>query len=133
VKNYQNEIKVSLKIHDFFCDASEITSILGISPTETWKKGEPTTQRGIVKYKSNGWVYRIIRNDVVLAGEVIDELINIFKDKLSNFEKLPQECYIEFSIVGFLDKGMPSFFFGKQNIGFLHAIGAEIDFDLYGL
>jgi hypothetical protein len=129
MKSNKNEVRVSLKIHDFECDPSEITAILGINSTENWKRGEKLSP--FQQYKSNGWVYKIVQKNVKCVGEMIDDLVATFSAKVASFEKIPKNSYIEISIVCFLKKGRPWFFFSKENLDFIHKIGAEIDFDLY--
>ncbi|MDR1008485.1 MAG: DUF4279 domain-containing protein [Campylobacteraceae bacterium] len=132
MKDYVNEIKVSIKIHDFECDASQISDILGIQSTDIWKKGEPRQPKALVVHDANGWEYEIIKFDIIYVGEMVDELVGIFEDRLENFKQLPKECYIQISIICFFKRGMPSIAFNKRAIDFIHKIGAEIDFDLYG-
>jgi hypothetical protein len=132
-KDYINEIKVSLKIYDFECDASHISDILGIQPTNIWIKGEPRLPKAIILHECNGWIYKIIKNDVIYVEEMIDSLVNIFENRVDNFKKLPSECTFEISIFGYLKKGKPAITFNKRAISFIHTIGAEIDFDLYEL
>jgi hypothetical protein len=133
MKDHINEIKVSLKIHNFECDALQISDILGIQPTETWIKGEPVLPKALILNKSNGWMHQIVKNDVIYVGKMIDSLVDIFEDKIDNFKKLPPECTFEISLVCYFKKGLPSIAFNKKAIDFIHTIGAEIDFDMYGI
>jgi hypothetical protein len=132
MKDYVNEIQVSLKIHDFECDASQISDILGVQSTHIWKKGEPRQPKAIVFHDANGWMYKITKNDVIYVEEMIDALVNIFENKIENFKQLPLECTFEIAIICFFKRGMPSITFNKRAIDFIHKIGAEIDFDMYG-
>jgi hypothetical protein len=131
MKDYVNEMQVSIKIHDFECDASQISDILGVQSTHIWKKGEPRGPGATILHESNCWMHKITKYDVIYVGEMIDELVGIFEDKVENFKQLPKECYIEIAIIGFFKRGMPSIAFNKRAIDFIHKIGADIDFDLY--
>ncbi|MDR3177561.1 MAG: DUF4279 domain-containing protein [Campylobacteraceae bacterium] len=132
MKDYVNEIQVSLKIHDFECDASHISDILGVQSTHIWKKGEPRGPGAIVFHESNCWMHKITKNDVIYVEEMIDTLVGIFENKIENFKQLPKNCYMEIAIICFFKRGMPSITFNKKAIDFIHKIGAEIDFDMYG-
>ena len=133
-KYYINEVKVYLAIKGFECEHTEITKILEVEPNEIWKKGELISKPPCtLRCENNGWAYEIVRNDVIYVQEMIDEVIDIFRDKADNFKKLPKNSYIYLEIVPCLKKGMPSIAFSKRNIDFLYKIGAEIDFDMYGL
>jgi len=126
----KNEIMVELKI--FGC-LKNIKNILNIEPTAVYKKGELITNRGTIKYKDNIWVYKVSANNIIHVELLLDKIIDIFEDSINKLAQLSKKHKIEISIISYLEKGIPSFYFSKKFIGFANKINAEVDIDLYKL
>jgi len=131
--NYKNEFFVSLKISDFDCSHETITKILQLKPTKVHNKGDLVTPKSIRKFKENIWVLKLQQNNISEVEILLNKLINILKNKKNKFFNLPKSSYIEISIVGYLENGMPSLHFDYKHIAFIHSIKAEIDIDLYNM
>jgi hypothetical protein len=129
-KKRADKAKVSLCISSFNCAPEEITSILGVSPTYTWKKGDRPDRRSIKKYRYSCWVYEVERTNITYAVILLSDLIDVFKDKVDNFYKLPKESYIAIEIITSSENEDPLFFFNKAYINFIDKIGAEIKLNL---
>jgi hypothetical protein len=125
-----NSTKISLEIYGFNCDPSDITKIIDVNPTLTWKKGDRPSKDSIKKYKYSRWLYEITMENIKYVGYLLHKLADVFKDKADNFSKLPKEHGIKINICASLENGEQILFFDKAIVDFTHKIGAEIDFNL---
>ncbi len=129
--DYKNEFFVSLKIFDFDCSHERITEILELTPTEIHKKGDFVVPKSTRRFQENIWVLKLQQNNIYEVETLLNKLINILQNKKDKFLNLPQNLYIEISIVGYMECGIPSLHFDYEQIAFIHDIKAEIDIDLY--
>ncbi|MDR1008484.1 MAG: DUF4279 domain-containing protein [Campylobacteraceae bacterium] len=128
MKDYINEIQVSLKVSDFTCDVSQISNILGVRSTHIWKK----SPKAIALHEPNCWMHKITKYNIIYVEKMIDALVDIFENRIENFKQLPKGCIFEIFITCFFKRGMSSITFNKRAIDFIHTIGAEVYVDLYG-
>jgi hypothetical protein len=132
---YVNEIKVILSIlSEDSIDCDNITDVLRVKASKTTKRGELIYPSPcILKHKYDAWQYSIEEKNVIYIENMITKIIDMFEIIELCAIKTKYNSIIQLSIIGYLKKGMPSIHFSKEQIAFFHAIGAEIDIDLYGL
>lgn len=125
--DYKNEIFIIFSIFDF--GNLDITKMLNVTPSKINFKGD--IRRGTIKYKHDMWTYEVVDKNIFDVDILLNSIIDTFKDKKDILKDLSQKHDIQIAIVGYLKKGMPCIHFTKEQIGFFHSIGAEIDIDLY--
>lgn len=129
----ESEIKVGLGIHDFECEPEEITKIIGLTPTQTWKKGDQILKT-IMKYKANGWRLSSPCDPFSsTVEEQVNALLDIIIPHAPVFSKLPRGTYIELSCFMYTYKERPLVGFTAEQVKKLAQIGAAIDLDIYDL
>ncbi len=113
-------------------EPDEVTKIIGIEPSRTWRKGNPIP-------RCTSWVYS--------TGMVEDEVVDVFEMSSSLVAKLaPQaekiieakEMYglravleVVLTVTQDDSKSTPAIGFESEVIAFLHKVGATIDIDTY--
>ena len=79
----KTEMYAYLGISDFNCDPSEITKIVGVRPTETYKKGDLIGKTKL-RCRQSGWQHKV-KADTSLE---LDALIKKIFKKFRNTQKL---------------------------------------------
>lgn len=88
----------------------KLLKYLEVEPNKIWKKGESRAKGTTLLRKDNGWVYQIIKHDVIYIGEMIEEIVDIFKDKVDNFKIFQKNhMYILKLFLGLKKVCLPSF------------------------
>jgi hypothetical protein len=133
------EIKANLVITDFECFPDEITRILGIQPTETWRKGDSILSIAKNIRKQNGWILKSIidpKNNTVNVQ--VESLLSIISPNIEKFANLPSDAEVELACIVYINRtgesiGFPEIGFSSNTISVLAKINAVIDIDLYCL
>lgn len=126
-----NEAIIRLKIYNGKND--DITNKLNIFPTKIFNKGDLMTEKGIIKYKRNIWLYELKMVDILHIDILIEKLIVVFINKKNELYFLSKRKDIEISIILYVKQGTPSFHLSKDHLSFFNKINAELDFDFYCL
>ncbi|WP_041234004.1 DUF4279 domain-containing protein [Cylindrospermum stagnale] len=129
----ESEISAAFTITGFDYNPDEITSILGILPTKTWKIGD-VIGKGLLRRKKNGWV---LKSQLEQSADLESHIKDVLARLQPSWEKLIEICsqyYTEISCVIYCyDPQSPVIHFNKQIIKSVFEINAEIDVDYYCL
>lgn len=109
----------------------EISRVLGLAPSECWRKGEPG--RYVSARKDSGWCFHspLPRSNTNLA-EHIEALTEVLKPKAEMLRSLGQRFKTYVVCTGKFDSTCsPALFLSKETMAFLAFIGADFDADLY--
>jgi hypothetical protein len=128
----ENTISVRLDILSLDHDPSEITTLTGLIPTKTWKKGELVSTRGSMRYKHNGWC---VKSKVAESEDLDTHVESILSQIQSGWEMLTKvSCDYEIVLACHLfvrGPQVPAIHFGKRITKLLSEINAAIDVDIY--
>ncbi|WP_334840512.1 DUF4279 domain-containing protein [Nostoc sp.] len=129
----ESEISASFTLTRFDSDPEEITTILGILPTKTWKIGD-VIGKGILRRKQNGWILESqLEKTVDLESHIKDVLARL----QPSWEKLVEICpqyYTEISgVIYCYDPKSPAIHFNNEIIKSAFELNTEIDVDYYFL
>lgn len=128
-----DEIVTRLMVHDFECEATVITELLGVQPTKTWKTGDRVLPQAINVYHQNGGMKESpVDPGRTTPEESVAALLALFPD-LSAFARLPRPSEVEVSSTLFGHKERPYFSLSARYLAQLGAIGADLDLDIYDL
>ena len=129
-----NILEVGLLIYNFADDPKTITDVLGIEPSEVFHKGEKINSKMLIRHHYNGWwLQSNVDANVVDFDRHIAALSSVIEPRLSNFDKLPNDCEVELAcrlIWKNLDE-RPGFHFSAQLLQVLVRIKASVDFSLF--
>ena len=136
-------MKIIFVIFGDVLNHQELTRIVGISPTNSWNKGDEIfhkTRNGQmlklpVVRKESAWEYSTGFIQGSIFGEMEEYILDIFYDRAQVIHKYARERKLEVKIdvVVEIEGGdtMPSISLSKRFISFLKELDAEIDFDMY--
>ncbi|WP_307414334.1 DUF4279 domain-containing protein [Neobacillus ginsengisoli] len=130
----------SLYGDDFPVDS--VTELLGINPTNSYKKGDvieikpnPNIVSTKVHYrKETAWELGTDYQESYDVKEQLNEVIKPLKNKAHIINQLKSKFSLEchFEIVIIMENGYtPAFYLNKEQIEFANSIKAEFDIDLY--
>ena len=126
------KIQTHFKVTGCF-NPKEFTNKTGLTPTNTWKKGE-VVQNTLVTRESDGWK---LSTDEIITHDLDAEIKNLIS--LLSPSKIPIVDYCArnnlnavFSCVIYTeDDEFPSIHFDRELLEDIRAINAEIDIDVY--
>jgi hypothetical protein len=122
-----------LLVHDFECEASVISALLGVQPTKTWRTGDRVLPEATNVYRQNGWMKESpVDCRRTTPEESVAALLALFPD-LSAFARLPEPSQVELGATLFGYKDRPYFFLPARYLAALGTIGADLDLDVYDL
>lgn len=132
----KNRIQLSLNIINFNCSADDITELVKVQPTETWKVGDPIGKT-LLKRKQNMWLLSSGIIEESSFDEHVKSLLKKIKPNLDNFVKVgllyPVELSCAVYIYGDNGESTPWIHFDKESLSIFNKVSAEVDFDLYVL
>ncbi|WP_041234005.1 DUF4279 domain-containing protein [Cylindrospermum stagnale] len=129
----EHEIFAAFTLTGFDSEPDEITRILGILPTKTWKIGD-VIEKSILLRQKNGWV---LESQLEKSADLESHIKDVLARLKPSWEKLVEICpqyYAEISCVIYCyDAQGPVFHFKKEIIKSALELNAEIDVDYYCL
>lgn len=125
-----NEIKVRYSLSGFKCDPEEITRLVGLRPSKTWRMGD-LIEGTIRRDAENGWRIDSGLPNSSSLEEHLDRLLTLLEDKKENIAALAESCYSEVSCIVYAIDYVPALTFEKEHLRRIVALGACIDIDLY--
>lgn len=129
----RTEIKIRLSISGFSCPPEEVTQVLGLSPTKTWRRND-SIPRTIMVYKENGWRLEAPGSPYASVEKQCTVLMERITPRLEAFKELPPGSEVELSCVIYVyHNERPSLSFSPEVIRTLATIGGLIDIDYYDL
>lgn len=130
----ESEIYAYFQLIGMEFDPDEITTKLGIKPTEIWRIGDLITSRGTRRHKQNGWsVYSQVEKSIYLEDYIKSVLEQLQPGWLPLVE-LCKRYDAEISCVIYYRSGsVPAIHFDKYLVEMAHQLNAEIDVDFYVL
>jgi hypothetical protein len=102
-----NEDKIScyLQVSEYGCDSQDISTLLGIEPTETFKKGDVKRrdERGIhpdVLYETNFWILESELPDTATEEEHLEAMLMRLEAKEEAIKDLATKYEVEIEVYG---------------------------------
>jgi hypothetical protein len=128
----KTEIKACLIVRGFACDHEEISRIVGILPTEHWRKGDKIGRSRAI-HRENGW--RLL-SGLPNSSDISDHARDILKKVYPRAKKLMliEELKVIFFVAVYIrNSERPSMFLDQETVVKLGELKAAIDVDLYVL
>ncbi len=89
------EVAVRLYITHFECSPTEITRILRLSPTGTWRAGDLIGRSKTLRNKVNGWRLHSPLPETTGPEEQIEALFRKVRPAAPRFKKLPKNVKVQ--------------------------------------
>ncbi len=134
------EIVVDLLLTGFQPDPSEITTLLGVQPSQSWLEGD-LVGRTALRRHSNGWLLSSGCDRTSELESHLDALFEKVAPLKDRFSMLPPSTevgvscavYVYHSISEDEEHNTPAIHLDAKQVHMLNALGAEFDVDLYVL
>jgi hypothetical protein len=126
-------IRVIFSIFGEDFNHEEVSKITHLLPTNTWKKGDKISAKGIYR-KECCWEYEVKKENLLSTEKILSSVLNKLnksKIKLKDFliqNNLQSKIDI---VIEIYDDKTPSVYFNRKSINILNYIGIEVDIDLY--
>ena len=113
-------------------DPEAFTERIGLTPTDTWHKGDPVGE-SLIRMKHSGWRCTVPRRSSLDLGESLRALL---AEVLPFADSIRDECdrlhlSAEIACVLFVGTPTPAAHFDSEILRGIARLGAEIDLDLY--
>jgi hypothetical protein len=131
----RTKVMVCFSIYGDTFPLDYVTEKLGITPTNTYGKGDVVPNRSTTRYRlETTWDLGTDYQESLDVNEQLHQIINQLRDKVTIINKIkkayPVEC--KFFIVIIIEEGYtPALYLNKEVINFASSIEAEVDIDLY--
>lgn len=113
-------------------DPGEITRRVGVSPTDSWKKGDLHPKRRMER-KFSRWCLRSRLEAYSELEDHIRDVLEQLEQNPSEFQKLAKEFSGCMQLVGYFHEGYPGLHFDSSLVQGLAKYGLSVDFDFYEL
>lgn len=116
-------------------DPNVVTTELGISPTDSWRTGEPGKYIQQLKYSC--WQLKSTSHELLDMDKLVNEVVSQLSEKIELINNLKQRLNLDtaLSIVMNIDinEEHPTPYLGHNSevISFLHRTGTTTDVDIY--
>lgn len=139
--NKTDQHKVALKISEFPYSVDNLTTMLGLQPSETAVKDQeyfigPPHRKIPKRWPFNFWMYQeSVEKDQWYIGDQITNFISkIIVPRISILNEIKENCEFELGVSQCLYTGCnPGFHLDKKELKILADIDCEIDIDFYVL
>lgn len=112
--------------------ASDITQIIGISPSHTFAKGDNIPSRpGKTRDHSNWELHSPLPRNVTFIDSHLKALMELLERKKEIIKNLQTEYETGINCVGYYTNSNPGFHLNKHLVQQLAELNLDIDFDLY--
>lgn len=131
MSNSLSRVKIDFNITGNEMSHEDVTDLIGIKPTQTWKKGDTGKYKALLQYDL--WCFTLGYEKTNDVNDLLERVFQTFDSKTEAIKKLSDECGYDVSIdiVIEMDKSnLPALYFSKKIIKFFNELGAEIDIDL---
>jgi len=126
----KNEIFIYFRIKGFDCEDKQISSLLDLVPSKTWRKGDIRVPNTILKHSENGWELSIYKKNITYVDNSLEDLFKLIKKSKKELS-LMKNVTKTFTIALYFQETAPSITYNSKIISFLNEIGAEIEHDIY--
>lgn len=110
----------------------EITALLKVAPTESYRKGDPHRIAGKVR-PTGSWCYQSpdMSFHEKSVDECIDDFLTLFPSDTSVWEHLSSHYNVVLHVIGYMKTWNREFYFPRALVKRLALLGVDIWFDIY--
>lgn len=127
-----NEIYAYFTITGNDLDPAEITRSLGVSPTDSWKKGDVNSRNGYERKFGRWSLYSRLPRSVEFEAHIADVLAQLEQNP-DGFRKVSEAYEGRMQLVGYFHSYYPGLFFTPQTVQGLAKYKLGVDHDFYCL
>jgi hypothetical protein len=120
-------------VYGFECDSDVISKTLGVTATDSWRRGERVNPRVINVRHENGWA---VHSPADAATSTLESSVAALLSQFSDpdaFQRLPAGSRAQVTCVIYAYKERPIVFLPASLIRRIGEFGADLDIDIYDL
>lgn len=128
-----NESRVTLRFFSEELDPAEITAVLGVQPTDCYKKGQTrvlSTGNTLI-YKRGMWRFEVPNRTPANLEAQIDEILGALTQDLAVWHRLASEHDVDLFCGLFMEESNEGFSLAPAFLALLSDRKIKIDFDVY--
>ena len=127
------ESRVRLTVQGFSGDPGEVTAVLGVSPSRTWREGDIVQPKATLHHKTNGWALQSpVDPHGVDPERAVQALLDLFPDPTC-FARLPADAVASVNCTIYGTQCRPFLCLSSATVARLAALGVGLDVDPYEL
>ncbi len=126
----KNEICAYFSLNGFACEPDEITQMIGLTPTDTWKAGD-LRGRSIRRHETSGWRLRSRLDEPLWIERHVQDVIAQLTPKWPDVVHLCLQYQAMINCVCSIYDASPVIHFGRETIKRVAELNAWIDVDYY--
>jgi hypothetical protein len=133
-RRLKSHIDVYLVVRGSGIDPKEISRVLSIKPTRTWRSGDLVHPPAIRQHKDDGWMLKANYSQGVQLTKYVEALVERVEPKADRFQNLPPAAtvYIRCDICDH-EFRRTALGLSKKAVQGIARLGAELDIDYYDL
>lgn len=125
-------VKVFLYLTDFDCEPEDVTSALGIQPSQVWSRGDKFGPRMQLERKDTAWILRSPLDEPWNIQSHFRWLLDRLPDRLDCLSSVTDCWYAQMSVVAYMPgNNTPALSFDPPMVARFAQLGAALDIDLY--
>jgi hypothetical protein len=126
-----DETRVSLCVYAYDLDSSEVTTLLGLTPSSSHKRGDRISPRHETTYKEGAWILEYRAAQRHGPEDAIADLIAMLPSDVAFWEDFTKAYRVKLSLSLTLYEWNRGFSLSPAIQKRLVEIGAEIDFEIW--
>lgn len=125
------QIDVALKLTGAKFVPDEVTRLVGLTPTRTWRSGDQI-QGTELKRKQDGWVFGLRYRETYDMDSLLNELLDSIWPHLEQIKEVAKSLHLktEISFGTYVREETPTCWFAAATIQRVSELGADLDVDL---
>ncbi len=113
-------------------DPDEITKLVGVSPTDSWKKGDVNPRNGRERKFGRWSLYSRLARSEEFEAHITDVLAQLDQNS-DGFKKVSQAYKGHMQLVGYFHSSYPGLYFTPETVQGLAKYNLGVDHDFYYL
>ena|SRR5579883_1823616 len=127
-----SEVAASFRITGRDLDPDAVSQVTGVSPSTTWRMGEPVGTASRVVRRENGWVINSGLSSSEDVNAHVHSLLQVLRRSWNEFVEFGKAYDAEFScVISSFAGDRPPIYFDKETVHQAAELNAELDVDLY--
>lgn len=127
------EVKARLLILGFECPAEEITKVVGVVPTQTWRRGDRVSPVATNVHKENAWVLHSPADPHSASPEDAVRALLGTLPSMKAFRSLPDDVEIQLTCTVYGHSERPYVYLPAELVERVGELRASLDIDTYDL
>ena len=128
----RNKMYAYFSLNGFACEPGEITHLIGLNPSETWKAGE-FIGKSTRRHEMNGWRLKSRLDEPIWLEKHVQDVIAQLIPNWPDVVRLCVQYEAMMNCVCYIYDAFPVIHFGRETVKYAAGLNAWIDVDYYDM